>query len=109
MLGGELGFYKKLLKCYEGVLMAHCTITPSKHSILRFHQRRLGRYIGEDQLESMIAYAYNRGDYSFEGLGIQGPRFRIKIPLLHQKKAVTIVEKIRECHLKLITVWIESS
>lgn len=52
---------------------------------------------------------YQNGDVEEDIMGIEGPRYRVRISIPQRRQVVTIVEKCRECKLKVITVWVERS
>ena len=87
--------------------MLGCNVTLTRHASMRFLVRGGARYMEERELATKVDDLYQANKAIFDSEGLMGPRYRVRIPLPDRRQLVAIIEKIRECGLKIITTWIE--
>ena len=61
----------------------------------------------EPELAVKVDELYQAKDVTWDSEGLMGPRYKARIMLPNRRQLIAIIEKIRECRLKIITVWIE--
>jgi len=84
-----------------------CKTSPTKHAYVRFIYREVGKYVEFKELLKSVDHLYQAGNVEEDGYGLEGPRYKVRILLPRRRRAVIIIERTSECHLKVITMWLE--
>ncbi len=75
------------------------------HFIIRYRQRRIDRFFELEELLKRVEISWMYGSYEVDRCGIEGPRYRILIPV-NGYRVIVVVEETPGCLLP-ITTWFE--
>jgi len=84
-----------------------CKINPTKHAYVRFIYREVGKYVEFNELLKSVDHLYQAKNIEEDGYGPEGPRYKVRISLPRHRRAVIVIERVSECSLKVITMWLE--
>ena len=88
-----------------------CKITdrdkPLKHFLERYYMYSINNYVTLDELYNYIETNFNSGRRSYDRKGIKGERYKVELVSYKWKNMliIAIVEKVKECSLKPITIF----